>query len=372
MDPQARKTVEDIWWHGVRAVQGRASVAKALRDAQVARPDRIIAIGKAAVAMTQGAHDVFGPDIPALVVTKYGHASALPPTCEIIEAAHPVPDENTLVAGHALFQQVVHMDHGTHLLVLVSGGASALAELPEPGITLAGLQAENARMLSEGLDIHAMNARRKELSQIKGGKLLAGFKGELVTTCAISDVEGDSLSVIGSGIGNAPDDAGFSFDPYIVASNKIARTAAADHAAALNLNVMTDAETLYGDVYDLAQSVGDMLRHAPPGVHILGGEPTIVLPPDPGQGGRNQALALALAHQISGMIGLTVLVGGTDGTDGPTDAAGGIISGATWREDGTRALKRADSGCFLEAHDALFRTGPTGTNVMDLLVALKT
>ncbi len=372
LDPQVRKTLEDIWWHGVCAVQGRASVAKTLRAAQVARPDHILAIGKAAAAMVEGAHEVFGANIPALVVTKYGHAGSLPPACEVIEAAHPVPDENSLIAGHALFQQVQHLAPGAHLLMLVSGGASALAELPEPGITLAGLQSENARMLSEGLDIHAMNARRKTLSRIKGGKLLAAFKGELVTTCAISDVEGDDLSVIGSGIGNAPDDAGFSFDPYIVASNRVARAAAADRATALGLNVMTDAETLYGDVQDLAHSVGEMLRHAPPGVHILGGEPTVVLPPDPGQGGRNQALALALAKEISGMIGLAVLVGGTDGTDGPTDAAGGLISGATWREDGTRALKRADSGRFLEAHDALFVTGPTGTNVMDLLVALKT
>jgi hydroxypyruvate reductase len=115
-----------------------------------------------------------------------------------------------------------------------------------------------------------------------------------------------------------------------------------------------------------------MLRHAPPGVHILGGEPTVVLPPDPGQGGRNQALALALSREISGMLNLAVLVGGTDGTDGPTEAAGGLIGGATWREEGTRALKSADSGRFLEAYDALFTTGPTGTNVMDLLVALKT
>ena len=367
-----RKTVEDIWWHGVRAVQGRTSVAKALRGNQVARPDQIVAIGKAAAAMVQGAHDVFDADIPALVVTKYGHADRLPPSCEIIEAAHPVPDENTLIAGQSLFHCVRGLDHGTHLLVLVSGGASALAELPEPGLTLAGLQAENGRMLASGLDIHAMNARRKTLSQIKGGKLLAAFQGELVTTCAISDVEGDSLAVIGSGIGDAPENHAFSFDPYIVASNRIARAAAADRAATLGFNVMTDNETLYGDVNDLARSVGAMLRHAPPGVHILGGEPTIVLPPDPGQGGRNQALALALSREISGMLNLVVLVGGTDGTDGPTEAAGGLIGGATWREEGTRALKSADSGRFLEAYDALFTTGPTGTNVMDLLVALKT
>lgn len=371
MDAKSRKTVEDIWWHGVRAVQGRAAVAQALRDEQVSRPDQIIAVGKAAAAMVEGVQEVFGSDIPALVATKYGHGGDLPESCHVIEAAHPVPDQNTLVAGHEVFHRVQEMGAGTHLLMLVSGGASALAELPEAGITLDALKAENARMLAAGMDIHAMNARRKDLSQIKGGKLLAAFQGELVTTLAISDVEGDSLSVIGSGIGNAPESYDFSFDPYIVASNHIARAAAAERASALGFNVMSDAETLYGDVHDLARAFGETLRHAPPGVHIFGGEPTVVLPPDPGQGGRNQALALLLARELSGLLDITVLVAGTDGTDGPTEAAGGIIGGATWREDGAGALKRADSGRFLKAHDALFETGPTGTNVMDLMVVLK-
>lgn len=372
MDSRAYDAVQDIWWQGVRAVRGEASVEKAIRQEQVARPDQIIAVGKAASSMVAGAQAVFGTDIPALVVTKYGHASPLPGPVRVIESAHPVPDENALVAGVEVLKVVQQLSDKSHLLMLVSGGASALAELPEEGMSLHALQAENARLLSAGLDIHAMNARRTEVSRIKGGKLLSHFTGELVTTLAISDVEGDNLSVIGSGIGAAPAYHRFSFDPHIVASNSIARAAAAERAVALGYPVMSNHENLYADVFDIAREIGPALRHAPPGVHIWGGEPTIVLPPDPGQGGRNQALALALAEQISGIYGLTVLVAGTDGTDGPTDAAGAIVTGATWSEDGKRALRLADSGHFLHSRSALFKSGPTGTNVMDLIVALKT
>ena len=371
MDAKAYEAVQDIWWQGVRAVRGEAAVETAIRAEQIARPDQIIAVGKAAASMVAGAQAVFGPDIPTLVVTKYDHATALPGPVRVIEAAHPVPDENTLIAGFELMKTVQQLPENAHLLMLVSGGASSLAELPEEGLTLAALQAENTRLLAEGLDIHAMNARRKELSQIKGGKLLAQFGGELVTTLAISDVEGDSLSVIGSGIGAAPEVHRFSFDPHIVASNQIARNAAAERAKSLGYPVFTNRESLYADVFELAAEIGPALREAPAGIHLWGGEPTILLPPDPGQGGRNQALALALAEQISGIYGLTVLVAGTDGTDGPTDAAGGIVTGATWKEDGKRALRLADSGHFLESRSGLFKSGPTGTNVMDLVVALK-
>lgn len=372
LDKEAQNRVEDIWWHGVRAVRGAKSVESALRAQQVAKPDQIIAVGKAASAMLTGAQAVFGVDIPALVVTKYAHASPLPGPVRVIEAAHPVPDENTLVAGVEILKTVLDLTANAHLLMLVSGGASSLVELPESGLSLHALQSENARLLAEGLDIHAMNARRKELSQIKGGKLLSHFGGELVTTLAISDVQGDDLSVIGSGIGQAPEFHKFSFDPHIVASNGTARSACAARAARLGLAVMTNDETLYADVYELAAEIGPALRAAPQGVHIWGGEPTIVLPPDPGQGGRNQALALALAEQISGLYGLTILVAGTDGTDGPTDAAGGVVNGATWTEEAKRFQRLADAGHFLEGRDALFKSGPTGTNVMDLVIALKT
>lgn len=361
-----------IWQAGVDAVSGETSVSLALSALSPRPPDQIIAVGKAASAMTRAAIRHYRHSGPALVVTKYGHGSGLPAPVRVIEAAHPVPDENTLLAGQALVQVVRELKPDSHVLVLVSGGASSLAELPREGLTLKDLAAENSRMLAAGLDIHAMNAHRKTLSQIKGGRLLGQFHGASVTVLAISDVQGDDLSVIGSGIGSAPDGAAFDFDAHIVASNSVARAAAAEKARSLDLAVLDNTETLYGDISDLAPKIGKQLRASRRGVHIMGGEPTVVLPKTPGQGGRNQALALMLAHEICGAAGLTVLVAGTDGSDGPTDAAGAIVNGETWTKSAQQAIREADSGRWLNEHDAVLRTGPTGTNVMDLLIAVQT
>ena len=199
-------------------------------------------------------------------------------------------------------------------------------------------------------------------------RLLAGFPGARVTTLAISDVQGDALGVVGSGIGDAPADPGFTFDARIVASNAIARAAV---VAGSRQPVRTNLETLYEDITTLAPKLGKALRAAQPGLHLWGGEPTVVLPENPGQGGRNQSLALMLAREIAGETGLQILVAGTDGTDGPTDAAGAIVDGTTWDASGQDALDRADAGPWLAAKGALLTTGPTGTNVMDLVIALK-
>lgn len=371
MEQSVQDCIKDIWWQGVNAVKGDLSVRAALTTLNISPPDQIIAVGKAASAMLDGAQSVFGSDIPALVATKYDHGQHLPGPVHTIEAAHPVPDENSLLAGAALLETVKSLSEDTHLMMFVSGGASALAELPTEGMSLAALRDENTNLLAAGLDIHAMNTRRIEISQIKGGKLLAHFNGALVTVLAISDVEGDGLSVIGSGIGQAPADHAYAFAPHIVASNRIARAASATHAETLGLKVMVNSESLYTDVYDLATTMAADLRDGASGLYIWGGEPTIVLPKIPGQGGRNQALALAMADQISGIDGLAVLVAGTDGTDGPTTAAGAIVTGETWSDEARQHLRLADSGTFLDRHDALFRSGPTGTNVMDMVIAIK-
>ncbi len=371
MAGDAAQLLEDIWQAGVEAVRGDTATAAALVQHKIARPDRIVAVGKAAAAMARATQAHFGTDVPTLVVTKYGHAEGLV-GAEVIEAAHPVPDENSLKGGAALAKAVEAMAADSHLLMLVSGGASSLAEFPEEGFDLAALQAENARLLAQGLDIHAMNAQRKTLSRIKGGKLLARFGGTRVSTLALSDVEGDDLSVIGSGIGDAPTPPDFDFAPHIIASNAIARAACAARAAALGLNVLSNQETLYEDVSALASRLGVTLRGDAVGLRIWGGEPTVILPSNPGEGGRNQALALEIAREIQGRADLHVLVAGTDGTDGPTAAAGGLVDGATWEPHATDALKAADSGRFLRSKGALFTSGPTGTNVMDLALALQT
>ncbi|MEX0280630.1 MAG: glycerate kinase [Arenibacterium sp.] len=360
----------DLWQAGVGAVGGSTSVSAVLATGQIARPDHILAVGKAAGAMTQAALTYF-PNVPALVVTKDGHGDGLPVGVTLIEAAHPVPDARSLAGGSALQDAIAATTTGTRLLVLVSGGASSLAEKLRPGKTLDDLAQLNRRLLSSGRDITEMNTERRKISAIKGGGLLSGFQGAAVDVLAISDVPGDDIAVIGSGIGAAPDPCPFAYDCHIVASNAHAREAAARLAAQLGCPVHLNEQALHDDLDVLVARWGPVLRDMEPGVAILGGEPTVVLPDNPGRGGRNQALALALAREIEGIDGIEIVVGGTDGSDGPTHAAGGIVNGTTWQDKGAEALARADSGTFLAARDALLETGPTGTNVMDLLIAVK-
>ena len=368
MSDTARQTALGLWQAGVAAVDGYRATQAALAD--MPPPDAILAVGKAAGAMARAALDRFGP-VPTLVVTKDRHADDLPAHARLIEAAHPVPDARSLVGGRALRDAVAAMPPRSRLLLLVSGGASTLAEDPVAGTTLDDIAALNRRLLAGGLDIAAMNAQRRKLSRIKAGGLLGDFRGAQVTVLAISDVPGDDLAVIGSGIGCAPGGAGFRFEARIMASNAIARNAAAQAATDRGLRILVNDEALHDDLHALAAKWGPRLRDMDPGVIILGGEPTVVLPENPGRGGRNQALALALAREIAGTPGLSVVVGGTDGSDGPTDAAGGFVDGATWGEGAAEALAAADSGPYLERGGGLLVTGPTGTNVMDLLVALR-
>ena len=370
MPPQTRAEIlAQIWWAGVRAVGGSAAVAASLDAAPIPRPDLIMAVGKAAVSMTKPAFDRFGP-VRTLVVTKTGHSEPGLPF-EVLLAAHPVPDATSLTAGARLLAEVVAAPPGSHLLLLVSGGASALAEVLRPGLTLADLSAFNRALLASGKDIGTMNAERALHSRIKGGGLLSQFKGARVTVLAVSDTRGDMIETIGSGIGVCPPLPWRMSEIRIVASNSVARAAAAARARALGLQVRDAGEARYDDVATCADLVAQGLpRH--PGLCIWGGEPTVILPEHPGNGGRNQALALLVARRIAGQNNVSVLVAGTDGNDGPTQAAGGLVDGVTWGQGAEAALDRADSGSFLAERQALFTTGPTGTNVMDLALALRT
>lgn len=358
-----------VWQAGVAAVDGYAATRAALHD-NARTPTQILAVGKAAGAMTRAALDRFG-DVPAIVVTKDGHGDGLPPAVRLIEASHPVPDARSLTGGRTLREAVKSAREGAHLLLLVSGGASALAEDLVDGKNLEDLAALNHKMLAEGLDITRMNAQRRKISRIKGGRLLDYFEGGSVQVLAISDVPLDDIAVIGSGIGAALPERRFDYDARIVASNAHARAAAAGAAETAGFKLLDNAECLHADVDDLAAKIGRRVRDMPAGALIFGGEPTVVLPPNPGRGGRNQALALALAREIEGQQDLVVVVGGTDGSDGPTEAAGGIVDGTTWRPEAAPDLAAANSGAYLERAGALLTTGPTGTNVMDLLVALR-
>jgi len=365
------QAIIQIWQAAVAAVSGRQAVLNAIDADSAFAPDLVIAVGKAASGMCQGALECF-PRCDALVVTKYEHTDPGLLTSEqvqVIESAHPIPDQRSLDAGRALLDRMRAMPADSRVLLLVSGGASALAEALPEDMTLADLQAVTDEMIAGGKTIAEINGWRKQASLIKDGKLVEAFNGTEIRVYAISDVEGDSISTIGSGIGDCHR-AKVTAHSTVIASNQIAREHAVRKAAELGLTIRQSEESLYGDVFELAPVIGNRLQDAEPGVYIWGGEPTVILPQNPGRGGRNQSLALAVSEHLAENNNISLLVAGTDGTDGPTIAAGGLVDGKTWGDDARLALRNADAGTYLEQHDSLFVTGPTNTNVMDLVIAI--
>ena len=368
-----RRDLQIIWQAAIQAVSGEQAVRNAIEADAAFQPDQIIAVGKAAVGMCRGALSRYR-HCRALVVTKYDHGDddiSSRSNVRLIESAHPIPDQQSLDAGDAMLECIASLPAESRLLLLVSGGASALAESLPDTMSLADLQVVTDEMISTGKTIGEINKRRKQMSQIKDGKLLAAFKGVEARVYAISDVEGDSIATIGSGIGDchrATVPASFK----IIASNHIARERAEQAARELGYAVNHNEESLYDDIFELAPLIGRQLASAKAGVYIWGGEPTVMLPENPGRGGRNQALALAASEYLLGKENISLLVAGTDGSDGPTTAAGGLVDCETFLDsDAARvALKAADAGTYLEQHNSLFVTGPTNTNVMDLAIAI--
>jgi len=357
--------------------------------------------------MAQAAHEVLGANIvDALVVTKQGHPESLP--WPVLEAGHPLPDEQSLVAGQRLIEFAAAIPPDATVLVLLSGGASALVEALPEGMDLAQLRVLNDWLLASGLDIVAMNRIRKRLSRIKGGRLAKLLAPRSVLCLAISDVPGDDPRAIGSGplVADAsliapPDTTGL---PPVVAEmlrhsppapaagdgcfrnvrfEIIARLDDATHAAAeaarqLGYKATLHPEFIEGDALVAGARLAQVLLAAPAGeLQVWGGETTIKLPPHPGQGGRNQSLALAAALTLRGQENIWFLSAGTDGTDGPTADAGALVDGGTVERgeaDGIlahQALATADAGRFLAASGDLIQTGATGTNVMDLMLGLR-
>ncbi len=373
-----RQLALDLWKTGVSSASGSNAVTQVIKANKLTSPTGIVAIGKAAAAMTLGAMTIARQGTKALVVTKYGHAeSALTANSavEIIESAHPIPDQNSLRAGKRVLEFVQGLTSDDRLLLLISGGASSLVEVLTPGITLDDLRELNQDMISQDRTIEEINAARRELSMIKSGGLLSHFKGAHVDVVFISDVAKDDPNVIGSGIGHiaAKGSRAFTMNSYVAANNASARAAVAGEVTRRGEACVENSETLSGEISDLSKTLADALRVGAEGVYIWGGEPVVNLPENPGNGGRNQALALLLARELQGVDGITVVVGGTDGTDGPTNAAGGIIDGSTYKQSRGHddAITRANAGDALADSDALLVTGPTGTNVMDLIVAVK-
>lgn len=374
---------------GVDAVGGQQATQRTLQQFSLPNHVHLVALGKAADAMAAGALPVLGDKlVSGLVITKHQHLSDAirqDERLECHEAGHPVPDSASLAAGARLQEFVAGIPEEHLLVFLVSGGTSALVEHLNDGLDLDDLKRETDKLLASGAAIGEMNRHRRTLSQIKGGKLARQLSCS-VLQLLISDVPGDKPGDIGSGL-LVPDEATgmgpelpvwSGVDTHIIASSAIAQEAVAAAADYLGLSVCQASGDLDGDMPDVVARLAAVLsrQDLQPGAYIWGGEPTLVLPPSPGRGGRNQHLALALAERLGGAGPVSVMVCGTDGTDGPTGDAGGLIDEQTLARardaglDIASYLARADAGSCLEQLDALVTTGPTGTNVMDLAIAV--
>ena len=401
-----KRDLLDIYNAALRAVEGRGVVAEALKERAPEGDIYLVAVGKAAASMALGAFDVLGRAIRrGMVVTKRGHTDAELEfwPVEQYEAGHPLPDIRSLEAGEALESFLGRVPTDASLLFLLSGGTSALIEALPEGIGLEELERANQWLLGSGLAIGEMNAVRKALSTLKGGRLAARLGGRRTLGLLISDVPDDDPAVIGSGMlapssprplpelpdwlaalveravpTPAADDPVFdAVELRVVATLEQAKAAAAARAEALGYAARLHEGFIHGDAAEAGHGLATFLANASSGVHIWGGETTVRLPAEPGYGGRCQHLALAAALELQHRDDIAFLAAGSDGSDGPTEVAGALVDGDTVAhgEVHVRAaeycLERCDAGSFLEAADALIDTGPTGTNVMDLMIGLK-
>jgi glycerate 2-kinase len=375
----ARRILLELFDSALRAVDGRACVARFLRDAHIEPPVETFAIGKAAGSMTRGALDALGEGlVSALIVTKDGHvdpALRSDPRVSSIESAHPLPDERSLAAGSMLIDRVRAARADARLLFLVSGGSSSLVEALREGVTLEDLLALNSRAL--GWDIRELNAGRAKLSRIKGGGIARLLGERRALALFISDVPGDDPDVIGSGLLGRSGGAADSVERHVIANVDLAVRAVVEAAAARGHMLAAGERRFAGDAADVAREFVEALRSTDADGLVWGGESKVQLPARSGRGGRNTHLALTLARALRANEGFTILAAGTDGTDGPTDDAGAIVDSRTVERaevggaDVIRALRDFDSGVALEAAGDLVHTGPTGTNVGDLLIGLK-
>lgn len=387
----------------------------------------IIGAGKASAAMAREAELVLGNRINGgVIVTKYDHAFALK-TIECIEAGHPVPDENSLLAGRETIRLLKNTGEKDVVVALISGGASALLVDCAPGVLLSELQIVFNRLLQSGATIEEMNTVRKHLSAgIKGGQLLRTAAPATVVSFILSDVIGDPLDIIASGptvadrstfaeaweivrkyqlteklpvsiirwlqlgltkqIPDTPKPGDPLFNKshnYLIGTNRIALEAAATMARQLQYTPVIITDALMGEAKDKAKELVLQVQQYEgprPACLLLGGETTVTIN-NPGKGGRNQEFALAALVELQKAFpnseGMPVLLSaGTDGTDGPTDAAGAVVDAAVIKLAAQRKLiaedylTQNDSYNFFHKAGGHVITGPTHTNVMDVVVVL--
>ncbi len=309
----------------------------------------VIGAGKAAAAMAQAVETAWSNDlhrVTGLVVTRYGHGV---PTrkIEVVEAAHPVPDAAGQAAARRILAAVQGLTADDLVLALMSGGGSALLALPAPGITLAEKQAKTRELLMNGASIHEINAARKAMSAIKGGKLAAAAMPARVLTLAISDVPGDDPATIASGPTVPASDApAFSHcETRVIATAHDALQAAAEVARQAGVVPLILGDRIEGEAREVAKALAGIalsckqhgLPAKPPCVILSGGETTVTVR-GKGRGGRNAEFLLALAVALNGEPGIHAIACDTDGIDGSEDNAGAIITSDTLARAAARGV----------------------------------
>ena len=412
-----RNDATEIFTNAIRVVLPQDSVRRVLGGISFEGPVTAISIGKAAWTMASAAAEVLGSSLArGIVLTKYGHAQGPIPGIEILEAGHPLPDEGSIRGTRRILEVVESLREGDRIVLLLSGGGSALFELPAPGIELEDIADLTEQLLSCGADIVEINTIRKRLSAVKGGRFAQRCGNRQITAVVLSDVLGNRLDSIASGP-VSPDVSTVADALEIVGKYQLSlRDEVLAALAQETPKVVSNCEAIIaGSVEALCEAAAveaDKLGYAPlvlttslqcearaagslmaslaaearrsgnrkygvdrPCAIIAGGE-TVVRLAGTGKGGRNQELALAAALEIRGLDDVVVVAVGSDGTDGPTDAAGGIVDGESADRiaaTGTKPevyLDNNDSYHALAAVGDLIQTGPTGTNVNDLMFVL--
>jgi glycerate 2-kinase len=402
----------------LQAVDPAAAVRRSFSALDFADAKRVFVVGagKAGFAMTEAATDILGDRLTAGVVSV-----PIAPTqaCERVvfyAGGHPVPTQGSIVAGQAVADLLAQTTDGDLVIALISGGGSALLEFPQSGLSLADLQKTTDALLKCGATIHEINCIRARLSQLKGGGLARLAYPARVLGLILSDVVGNALDVVASGptvpLASSTADARAIVDKYrlqsvlpiavleclkqqssnennafpsqravenrLIASNRLAGEAAATAAKELGYEAFFLANDWQGEAREVggrfAQLLIEKAGHGPK-CYVIGGETTVTIRGN-GKGGRNQEAALAAAIAIAGRPNIALAAFATDGVDGPTDAAGAVVTGDTVKRAGLLGL---DPRQFLDANNAypffsalgdLIITGPTGTNVNDLLFGL--
>lgn len=408
MGASLRKDAETIIADSIREVQPDSAVIRALKETTLTGKIKLVAAGKAAWQMAKAASNYLGERLEqGIVITKYGHVRGELPRIRCCEAGHPVPDEGSFDAARKALALTENLTKDDTVLFLLSGGGSALFELPL--IPAEELQDVTRQLLACGADIVEINTLRKRLSAVKGGRFAQHCAPAKVFSIILSDILGDPPDMIASGP-TCPDSSTCAdameivrrYDlslreetkqllmvetPKALANARWMITgsvrelcdAAARSCRKLGYEPFFLTDRLCCQAREAGSVMASILRtHAGDGKKLafLAGGETVVRLTGSGKGGRNQELALAAAEGISGLSNAALFSVGSDGTDGPTDAAGGFVDGATRQrllEEGIhidQVLLNNDAYHALQRTDGLIFTGPTGTNVNDVTVGL--